>query len=652
MDPESAEFGPLHPVLADVFDGLERASLAWCLLRFPDDLTAPTGDIDLLVARTNLRNLAELLIDRGFVELPQVDRGHSFVHYDVAADAWLWLDVATELSIGDPPIWTAPAEEVLARRRPADGTWLMDASDQFWMLLLRAALDHRSLTTSKRARLQTAARRTRGSDGVIARFAQTRLSPPWTPDRVVQAIATGEVAKVDGILRQIRDSVSGTSVRRRLRDAPSAFIGLLRRAPTRRRRGFGVALIGPDGAGKTTLAAGLERSLLVPARIVYMGVWRTPRPIALFGAPGRVGHAIAIQWLRWFQGAYHRSRGRFVVFDRYTEVHLEPAPRRDRLGRFLQRLRGFAACPPPDLVLILDVAGSTAFARKHEQSPEEMERVRQRYLSVAGRFPKVAVINAEDRPDTVRRQAIDAVWSAYRRRRAPASSSTQILDRLARDQPRRILIVGGEASGKTTLARELASSLKYPEYELDEIAWQSTRGPDVSLRGVFEPDFQSREPLVQRPLPDRLSRIRAIALQTSWIAEGVFLVWTDLLFEQADAIIWLDQVGIVPIVGRILARHARSAYREIGLREGREKFTRIRDYARAIRQLVIVFSRVGRFHFGRASIVSPDDYGGITRHAVETALAPHRAKLVHVRSKRGQNECLQRLAGVASPDRP
>ena len=151
---------------------------------------------------------------------------------------------------------------------------------------------------------------------------------------------------------------------------------------------------------------------------------------------------------------------------------------------------------------------------------------------------------------------------------------------LSRARPRRVLIVGGEATGKTTLARELASSLKYPEYELDEIAWQSTRGPDVSLRGVFEPDFQDREPLVQRPLQDRLSRIRAIAAQPSWIAEGVFLVWTDLLFQQADAIVWLDQVGIVPIVGRILARHARSAYREIGLRDGREKFTRIRDYAR------------------------------------------------------------------------
>ena len=40
----------------------------------------------------------------------------------------------------------------------------------------------------------------------------------------------------------------------------------------RKRRGFTIALIGPDGAGKTTLAERLQQKLPFPIRYLYMGV--------------------------------------------------------------------------------------------------------------------------------------------------------------------------------------------------------------------------------------------------------------------------------------------------------------------------------------------------------------------------------------------
>jgi thymidylate kinase len=411
----SREVGPIHPLLTAAFAALDDASVGWCLLRFPESLAAPTGDIDMLVAPADLRTLVDLLTDQGFVELPRFDRSHSFVRYDATADVWIWLDVATELAFGDPPLQTGAEEECLSRRQRVGGAWLLEASDRFWMLVLRAALDHRSMTAAHRARLQAAAEQTPHMTGALAGLVRERLSSSWSAAEFVQAVKDGDWARIDGALRQIREA-DGGPIRKRLRRAPAIVHDLPRRFPTRSRRGLGVALIGPDGAGKSTLAAGLAESLVIPTRIVYMGVWRTPRLFALMGAPGRVGHAIVIQWLRWLQGAYHRSRGRFVVFDRYTEVHLEPAPRTERIGRLLQRLRGMAACPPPDLVLLLDAPGTTAFSRKHEQSPEEMERVRQRYLTVADRFPKVAIVDAEDPADKVRRRATDLVWTAYGRR--------------------------------------------------------------------------------------------------------------------------------------------------------------------------------------------------------------------------------------------
>ena len=39
-----------------------------------------------------------------------------------------------------------------------------------------------------------------------------------------------------------------------------------------RRRGISVALLGPDGAGKTTLAGEIDNSFIFPVRRVYMGL--------------------------------------------------------------------------------------------------------------------------------------------------------------------------------------------------------------------------------------------------------------------------------------------------------------------------------------------------------------------------------------------
>lgn len=52
----------------------------------------------------------------------------------------------------------------------------------------------------------------------------------------------------------------------------------------------------------------------------------------------------------------------------------------------------------------------------------------------------------------------------------------------------RIHIIGGPGSGKTTLARRIASRLKIPFYEMDVIGWEggfaSERPLEVRLRDI------------------------------------------------------------------------------------------------------------------------------------------------------------------------
>lgn len=140
-----------------------------------------------------------------------------------------------------------------------------------------------------------------------------------------------------------------------------------------------------------------------------------------------------------------------------------------------------------------------------------------------------------------------------------------------RENLMRIHIIGGPGSGKTTLAREIGAHLGIEIHELDQIAFT---GPDYR----------------ERPLSKRAADLDLIARRPAWITEGLFVLWIDNLLAHADIIVWLDHISWRKSVWRIMRRFVGSAVREVKNRQGLEKFTRFRDYARHLKQLIQVFS--------------------------------------------------------------
>jgi len=181
--------------------------------------------------------------------------------------------------------------------------------------------------------------------------------------------------------------------------------------------GLAVALLGPDGSGKSTHASSIARSFPFPARTIYLGLWQAP---ARRGTPllpgldllGRLGFA----WRRWIVGRYHRARGRLVLFDRYPyDALLALHGRQPLRERLYFELLG-RSCPAPDLVLLLDTPGGIAFARKGEHDSAELERVRQGYLALRARLPAIELVDGDRPLEIVRTELVDLIWESYRAR--------------------------------------------------------------------------------------------------------------------------------------------------------------------------------------------------------------------------------------------
>jgi len=190
----------------------------------------------------------------------------------------------------------------------------------------------------------------------------------------------------------------------------------------RRNRGLSVALLGPDGAGKTTLARGICSSVPFQSRVIYMGLTGGAlRRIRRLRVPGVVFIAsTCVIWSRYLRGRFHVLRGRLVIFERYVYDAVAPPGYTpgpfERIGRRLSQ----HLCPAPDLVLLLDAPGEVMYQRKREYDPHTLEGWRSDFLSLALRLPRVQRIDAAQPLGRVRIEAVERIWHSYAIRRIAA----------------------------------------------------------------------------------------------------------------------------------------------------------------------------------------------------------------------------------------
>jgi thymidylate kinase len=415
-----------HPTLAQTFAALDFEHVVWCLLRGDIELDRHISEIDLLILPEHRRAAERVFRRLGYMRIAGAGRGtHRFwVTYVEQDDRWVKLDTVTELAYGPAfELDSGAAATVLGRRSRSGQMWLPSRSDDFWTLLLHSILDGSPIQQERVHRLRDAAAHAT-SEGPLPRWLASHAPPRWDADAAIGAARTADLNALSYLGRtMVEAGPKPTAMAARVAMARERVRGVLTE------RGLSVALLGPDGAGKSTVAARIGERLPMPVRTEYMGLFSRDRVVGrapsggLEHASRLVGHVVR-QWRGYLRGLRHRTRGRLVVYDRFSYDALLREPRRAWIGGRARRWILAHAVPSPDVVIILDAPAAVLHERKGEHDIATLESQRQAYLRLAERTPVAEVVRTDRSIEDIEREIARLIWRAYVVRHGRVSSAS------------------------------------------------------------------------------------------------------------------------------------------------------------------------------------------------------------------------------------
>ncbi len=406
---------------------LDREGVQFCLVHGLDRLGESSGDFDLIAEPAGLHRFERALRNTPRIRLIQLLQHEATCYFFVAAShddrTFVQFDVATDYR-RDGRVYFSAAELLRGRQR-LKHLWVPGYEAEFSYLIVKK-ISKLDFPRYQRLRLEYLAGKLPDKAEQICR----RLLGSRRGAALFSAMRNGDWAPVEGQMPGFKRALRWNALRHDPLNALRYWIPELRRKWKRWKHpsGLFVALLGPDGAGKSTV--GHQATTILTGGSAMSGGFRRadrfhlrPRtlssaaesgvpvldphgvaPRSYFASIGKLGFYV----LDYCFGYLTRLRPKLVrssllLADRYYDDLLIDR-RRYRYGgptRLLAWCRRLV--PDSDVLIVLDAAESQLLERKQEISGPELSRQRRAYRALVGDRPNAFLIDGSRSKEMVAR---------------------------------------------------------------------------------------------------------------------------------------------------------------------------------------------------------------------------------------------------------
>ncbi len=421
---------------------LEQSRIRYCIASgwksLPYDLPS---DLDIVVHPQDLPKLESALLSGQGWEVIQMNP-ESFFVLTVQSEGksrFVFLDVMTGFYNGTDKRVYLSADEILEKRRKWNGLFLVSPDIELVYRLFKITSKAK---IAGKDRLQLYELCSFPGEGAVS-AAEILFGKLWA-ERIIRWIEDENWSCFDENMLQLKRVMR----RRALKRNPLNQLVYLLLAAGRvcvrwiYPRGFFIAVLGPDGSGKSLLVQGLRDELgrvfkgaavfhvwPVAPRIMkravrlVLGKRYDPRKNHVNFSPLPIPSLLVpLYFFIRYWSSYLLSvrpllvKSSLVLYDRYYNDLLVDPGRYGYTGSGHAARFIYALVPKPDFFLVIDSPAEQTFKRKQDLTIQEIRRQRKAYKQLADKLPDARLIDGAGAAGDVLQEAVDAVIKELRQR--------------------------------------------------------------------------------------------------------------------------------------------------------------------------------------------------------------------------------------------